>query len=164
MSKHDVTEPFAVGDSVVYKGEELGIVSSCNAGYYYPIAVEFPRSERTNSVRTFTKYGAECYGSPVVLRHATALPSTVAALTKEPVEAPTEQTSAFDTQVGGGHYSSRPDGYQPFQISKVLELNPVEHTVLKYLLRHRDKNGAVDLRKAKHCLDILIEQEYPNAN
>lgn len=71
--------------------------------------------------------------------------------------------SAFDTQEGGSHYSSKPDGYQPFQISKALDLNPVEHTVLKYLLRHRDKNGKVDLLKAKHCLDILIEQEYPDA-
>lgn len=71
--------------------------------------------------------------------------------------------SAFDTQEGGSHYSSKPDGYQPFQISKALDLNPVEHTVLKYLLRHRGKNGKVDLLKAKHCLDILIEQEYPDA-
>lgn len=71
--------------------------------------------------------------------------------------------SAFDTQEGGSHYSSKPDGYQPFQISKALDLNPVEHTVLKYLLRHREKNGKVDLLKAKHCLDILIEQEYPDA-
>ena len=71
--------------------------------------------------------------------------------------------SAFDSQEGGNHYSSKPEGYQPFQISKALDLNPVEHTVLKYLLRHRDKNGKVDLLKAKHCLDILIEQEYPDA-
>lgn len=78
-----------------------------------------------------------------------------------PTTAPVK--SAFDTQEGGSHYSSKPDGYQPFQISKALDLNPVEHTVLKYLLRHRDKNGKVDLLKAKHCLDILIEQEYPDA-
>lgn len=70
--------------------------------------------------------------------------------------------SAFSQQVDGKHYSSMPDGYQPFQISRALGLNPVEHTILKYLLRHRRKNGKVDLEKIKHCVDILIEQEYPN--
>lgn len=68
--------------------------------------------------------------------------------------------SAFASQVGGGHYKDLPDGYQPFQISKALGLNPVEHTILKYLLRHRNKNGVRDLEKIKHCVDILIEQEY----
>lgn len=74
------------------------------------------------------------------------------------LQAPTP--SAFTRQVAGAHYSSLPDGYQPFQISKALELNPVEHTILKYLIRHRDKNGKQDLDKIKHCVDILIEQEY----
>lgn len=82
---------------------------------------------------------------------------------QSPITSTATVKSAFDTQEGGSHYSSKPDGYQPFQISKALDLNPVEHTVLKYLLRHRDKNGKVDLLKAKHCLDILIEQEYPDA-
>ena len=68
--------------------------------------------------------------------------------------------SAFSQQVDGKHYSEMPDGYQPFQISRALGLNPVEHTILKYLLRHRRKNGKVDLEKIKHCVDILIEQEY----
>ena len=73
-------------------------------------------------------------------------------------------TRAFATQIGGTHYNSLPNGYQPFQISKVLGLNPVEHTILKYLLRHRNKNGVKDLEKIKHCVEILIEQEYPQGN
>lgn len=70
-------------------------------------------------------------------------------------------TDPLTVQIGGNHYDN-PKGYQPFEISHALKLNPVEHTVLKYLLRHRRKNGAQDLIKAKHCLDILISQEYPN--
>jgi hypothetical protein len=66
------------------------------------------------------------------------------------------------TQVGGDHYTKMPEGYQPFDISHKLGLNPVEHSILKYLLRHRSKNGKQDLLKIKHCVDILIEQEYPN--
>lgn len=81
-------------------------------------------------------------------------------MTHQPSLYTPEATSAFSTQVGGEHYSTLPEGYQPFQISKALDLNPVEHTVLKYLLRHRDKNGKQDLEKIKHCVDILIEQEY----
>lgn len=74
-------------------------------------------------------------------------------------EAP-KPVSAFKAQVGGQHYSALPLGYQPFQISHALDLNPVEHTILKYLLRHRNKNGKQDLEKIKHCVDILVEQEY----
>ncbi len=70
--------------------------------------------------------------------------------------------TAFRTQEGGQHYSQMPRGYQPFQISKALGLNPVEHTILKYLLRHAKKDGKAALLKAKHCIDILIEQEYPD--
>lgn len=70
-----------------------------------------------------------------------------------------DQPAPWDTQVGGDHYK-KVEGYQPFQISHACGLNPIEHTVLKYLLRHRRKGGADDLRKAQHCLDLLIEQEY----
>lgn len=74
-----------------------------------------------------------------------------------------DKQDPLDTQVGGGHYKDSPRGYQPFEISKALGLNPVEHTAMKYLLRHKNKHGKQDLEKAKHCLDILIAQEYPNA-
>ena len=30
---------------------------------------------------------------------------------------------------------------------------------MKYVLRHRDKNGVQDLKKARHTLDRLIEIE-----
>lgn len=162
MSKQNDSRPFAVGDRVMYNEEVVGVVTCVIAGSKFPVYVSLPTGNM-HCTRSFTELGVEVLGGPVTLRHATPPPSVVEEPTEEPVEAPPVQTSAFDTQVGGGHYSSRPDGYQPFQISKVLGLNPVEHTVLKYLLRHRDKNGAVDLQKAKHCLDILIEQEYPNA-
>lgn len=72
--------------------------------------------------------------------------------------------SPLDVQVGGDHYKKFPKGYQPFEISHVLGLNPLEHTILKYLLRHRTKGKRQDLDKIKHCVDILAEQEYPNAH
>ncbi len=69
-------------------------------------------------------------------------------------------TTALSTQVGGEHYKNVPRGYQPFEISYALGLNAMEHTALKYLLRHRSKGGVQDLQKAKHCIDILIQLEY----
>lgn len=70
-------------------------------------------------------------------------------------------TTALNTQVGGDHYKDIPAGYQPFEISHKLGLNAMEHTALKYILRHRSKGGRIDLYKAKHCIDILIQLEYP---
>lgn len=34
-----------------------------------------------------------------------------------------------------------------------------EGNIVKYISRHRDKGGLVDLRKARHYLDKLIELE-----
>lgn len=73
-------------------------------------------------------------------------------------------TNALSTQVGGDHYKNQPAGYQPFEISFALGLNALEHTALKYILRHRTKGGKQDLEKAKHCLAILIQLEYPDAH
>ena len=33
--------------------------------------------------------------------------------------------------------------------------------IIKYVSRHRSKNGAADLLKARHFIDLLIELEYP---
>jgi len=38
-------------------------------------------------------------------------------------------------------------------------LDPLQHTIIKYVTRFRDKGGIADLEKAKHCIDLLIEFE-----
>ena len=65
--------------------------------------------------------------------------------------------SAFDTQVGGDHYSKMK--IQPFQYSMENGLDPMQHTIIKYVTRFRDKNGLADLQKARHVIDLLIEFE-----
>lgn len=71
-----------------------------------------------------------------------------------------DNMSALDKQVGGEHY-------------KKLGLQPLEHTYLnygytglkaaihtkidKYMLRNKD-NEVEQLKKARHCLDVLIEK------
>jgi len=63
--------------------------------------------------------------------------------------------SATGSQVGGEHYMNL--AIQPMEYSVANNLGPCEHTAIKYLTRWREKGGYVDLEKAKHCIDLLIE-------
>lgn len=65
---------------------------------------------------------------------------------------------ALNQQVGGTHYTKL--AIQPMEYSMYNKLDPLQHTIIKYVTRFRDKNGVDDLYKAKHCLDMLIEMEY----
>jgi hypothetical protein len=71
------------------------------------------------------------------------------------------QMSAFNTQIGGNHYSKL--SIQPMEYSMANKLDACQHSIIKYVTRFRDKNGLADLQKARHVIDMLIEFEYPNA-
>lgn len=66
--------------------------------------------------------------------------------------------SALATQEGGTHYKEMK--IQPIEYAMANKLNACEFNVLKYISRHRNKNGVEDLRKAKHMIDLLIALEY----
>ena len=68
-----------------------------------------------------------------------------------------QEVKATDTQVGGNHYTKL--AIQPMQYSMANNLDALQHAVIKYVTRFRDKNGIEDLEKAKHCIDMLIEFE-----
>lgn len=61
-------------------------------------------------------------------------------------------------QVGGNHYLKH-GNMQPFDIIDEYGLNFYEGCALKYLLRWRDKDNILDLEKAKHYIEILIQKE-----
>jgi len=61
-------------------------------------------------------------------------------------------------QVGGNHYLKH-GNMQPFDIIDEYNLNFYEGCALKYLLRWRDKDNILDLEKAKHYIEILIQKE-----
>jgi len=63
-------------------------------------------------------------------------------------------------QIGGDHYKKMK--IQPLEFSMANGLNACEHSVVKYVSRHRDKNGRQDLEKAIDMLHKLIEFEYPD--
>lgn len=68
-----------------------------------------------------------------------------------------DKADVWKTQVGGDHYSKL--RIQPFQYSMANGLDPMQHTIIKYVTRFRDKGGIHDLEKAKQTIDLLISFE-----
>lgn len=67
---------------------------------------------------------------------------------------------AVDRQVGGSHYKNMP--IQPHYFCHMNKLGPLESNVIKYICRHHQKGEEIDLEKAKHYIDLLMEWEYGN--
>ena len=63
---------------------------------------------------------------------------------------------ALDTQIGGGHYKDMK--IQPIEYTLANNLGFCEGNVIKYISRYKAKNGVEDLQKAKHYIDLLINQ------
>ena len=68
-----------------------------------------------------------------------------------------EKLIALETQVGGNHYSSMK--IQPIEYTMKNEMNPLQHTVIKYVSRYKNKNGIEDLKKAQWYLEALVQQQ-----
>ena len=67
-----------------------------------------------------------------------------------------EDMSANEKQVDGDHYQTK---IQPWDFIEANRLTFIEGNIVKYVCRHRQKNGLKDLKKAKHYLEKLIEVE-----
>ena len=81
-------------------------------------------------------------------------PSTAAAL-------PPKNQNSLDKQVSGNHYKQFK--IQPVEFVTANGLNFCEGNVIKYICRHRFKDGVKDLEKAKHYIELLIDLEYKSA-
>lgn len=81
-------------------------------------------------------------------------------LAQEQLFTPAEEVvpSALDVQEGGSHYKKYK--IQPIEFCHANKIPSLESSIIKYVVRHKDKGGLEDLKKAKHILDILIELEY----
>ena len=66
----------------------------------------------------------------------------------------------LDTQIGGDHYKRHK--IQPIDFIYENEIGFIEGNIIKYVMRHKHKNGLEDLKKALHYLQILIDKEYEN--
>lgn len=69
--------------------------------------------------------------------------------------------SSLDTQIGGDHYKEL--SIQPIEYILANKLGFCEGNVVKYITRYKSKNGLEDLKKAKHYIDMLIEN-YSEGN
>lgn len=70
-------------------------------------------------------------------------------------------STALEVQVGGGHYKDLK--IQPVEYIMDNNIPYMEGNVIKYVTRWRGKGGIQDLEKAKHYIEMLIEQEKKNA-
>ena len=66
--------------------------------------------------------------------------------------------SVYDKQIGGSHYKKMK--IQPSKFVIENELLFPEGNVIKYICRHRFKNGKEDLLKAMHFIEMIIERDY----
>jgi hypothetical protein len=62
-----------------------------------------------------------------------------------------EPTPAIDA-----HYTKY--SIQPMEFSLANGLDPAQHTVIKYVVRYRDKGGVRDLKAAIRVLELMIER------
>lgn len=67
-------------------------------------------------------------------------------------------TSALDVQEGGSHYKSL--AIQPVEYIQRNNLDYFQGNVIKYITRHKSKNGAEDVRKALHYCQLVLELQY----
>jgi len=80
----------------------------------------------------------------MTVEHVTDFPSTL--------------PTALDSQVGANHYKAQK--IQPVEYIHANKIGFMEGNVIKYVTRHKLKNGKQDLEKAIHFLQLLIELEY----
>ncbi|MFT5382614.1 MAG: hypothetical protein ACI81C_004106 [Alteromonas macleodii] len=66
--------------------------------------------------------------------------------------------SNLDVQEGGDHYKNM--AIQPVEFIAANKIQFLDGCVIKRVCRHRSKNGAEDIRKAIHELNLILELEY----
>jgi hypothetical protein len=81
---------------------------------------------------------------------------------KDHIVASMEASNAFGKQIAGSHYSKLK--IQPMEYCLGNGLNYAQSNVVKYVTRYKDKNGIEDLKKAIHCIELLIDWEENNAD
>ena len=61
-------------------------------------------------------------------------------------------------QIGGDHYLKC--GIMPTTYIRANNLDFFEGNIVKYVTRHKDKNGAEDIKKVIHYAEMILEDVY----
>lgn len=73
-------------------------------------------------------------------------------------EIPKRPRDPNKTQIGGDHYKGKK--FQPIDYITGNGLDFMEGNVIKYITRHRDKNGEEDVLKALHYCKLILKHTY----
>ena len=87
-----------------------------------------------------------------------AIEEEIERLSKKRKEERQKPTDALSYQVGGSHYKDK--AIQPIVYIQANNLTFLEGSVVKRITRHREKQGALDIAKARQELDLILELEY----
>jgi len=68
------------------------------------------------------------------------------------------ESSASDRQIGGAHYVKLAITPREYGFANNLDFDQIN--IIKYVTRHKDKNGKQDILKAIHYCELLLEREY----
>lgn len=71
---------------------------------------------------------------------------------------PPKRPPSLDKQEGGDHYKKLI--IQPVEYIMKNNLDFLQGNMIKYATRHKDKNGAEDLRKVIHYAQLALELQY----
>ena len=66
--------------------------------------------------------------------------------------------SALQHQIAGNHYKEMV--IQPIEFITKNNIPFIEGCIIKYIARHKSKNGLEDLKKVIHYVQLLAELEY----
>ena len=67
-------------------------------------------------------------------------------------------TKPTQIQVGGDHYKKFK--IQPTEFITKNNLDFIQGNIVKYAVRHKDKNGVEDLKKVIHYAQLALELQY----
>lgn len=71
---------------------------------------------------------------------------------------PSVDKGALDVQVGGAHYKDMK--IQPLEFTMANNLDFIQGNVVKYICRHKSKNGVEDLKKVIHYAQLAAKMQY----
>lgn len=97
-------------------------------------------------------------GNSKIGRRAITVKIPVESLNDQYAEIEKVRQSAWAKQEGGSHYKNLK--IQPMQYALENKLDYAQANVVKYVTRHKEKNGKEDLLKAIHNLELMIEFYY----
>ena len=64
--------------------------------------------------------------------------------------------STLEKQIGGNHYKDMK--IQPIKFIVANDIPYREANIIKYICRHRSKNGKEDIKKVIHYAEMLLEE------